>query len=125
MKTRCHNAKQDNYSYYGGKGVDVCDEWRDSFDAFNNWAIENGYEDSLTIDRIDVNKNYCPSNCRWVTVKQQSLNRTNSKVISFNGKSQTLKEWSDETGIDYSCLLYRIDAGWSAETALTLPSGGR
>lgn len=122
IKNRCYNPKQDNYAYYGGKGVTVCDEWIQSFDAFYDWAINNGYHESLTIDRIDVSGNYCPENCRWITAEEQSLNRTDNLVISFNGKSQTLKEWSKEVGIAYSCLLYRIDSGWSIDKALTTPS---
>lgn len=122
MKNRCYNPKQDNYVYYGGKGVRVCAEWLEDFTSFYTWAVGCGYRDGLTIDRIDVNGDYCPENCRWATAKEQSLNRTDNRVITYNGKSQSLKEWSDETGIAYTCLLYRLDSGWDVETTLTTPS---
>lgn len=75
MKERCYNQKSSNYSYYGGRGVKICNEWNDDFMSFYNWAMVNGYDDGLSIDRIDVNGNYEPSNCRWVTMKEQSNNR--------------------------------------------------
>lgn len=75
MKERCYNQKSSNYSYYGGRGITICNEWNDDFMSFYNWAMVNGYDDGLSIDRIDVNGNYEPSNCRWVTMKEQSNNR--------------------------------------------------
>ena len=77
MKRRCCNKNDKNYKYYGGRGITVCDEWRNDFVAFYNWAIENSYSDDLTIDRINVNGNYEPSNCRWVTMAQQNQNKRN------------------------------------------------
>ena len=78
MKNRCMNPTQSSYRYYGGRGISVCDEWINSFDKFKNWAYANGYSDELTIDRIDVNGNYEPSNCRWVTMKEQATNKRKS-----------------------------------------------
>ena len=118
MIQRCSNPKNNNYHLYGAKGVTVCDEWKD-FSAFSKWAFENGYDDSLSIDRIKNNKGYSPDNCRWATPQEQTDNRDCTKRISFNGKTQTLKQWSEETGVAYKNLLWRIDRGWPVEKALT------
>jgi hypothetical protein len=118
MIQRCSNPKHDSYSLYGAKGVIVCDEWK-NFAAFSKWAMENGYTDSLSIDRIKNDKGYSPENCRWATPQEQTDNRECSIYLSFNGKRQTLKEWSEETGIPYKNLLWRIRHGWTTEKALT------
>ena len=75
MKARCNNSNNVKYAHYGGRGISVCAEWRDDFKAFYDWAMSRGYSDDLTIDRVDVNGNYEPSNCRWATYTQQNLNR--------------------------------------------------
>lgn len=122
MKSRCYNAKQDNYQYYGMKNIGICNEWRCDFNSFYQWAMHNCYNDTLTLDRIDVARGYEPSNCRWVSTEIQALNRTDNRKIGFCDKSQTLKEWSREIDIPYSCLIYRLNHGWSVADALTLPS---
>lgn len=122
MKTRCTDQNSAVYQNYGARGVKVCNEWMNSFDCFYTWAMQNGYSSSKSIDRIDVHGNYEPANCRWTTSKEQSLNRRDTKYISFNGKTQSMKEWADETGLAYSCLQYRISHGWPIERALTTPS---
>ena len=83
MKKRCYNPKASNYRNYGGRGITVCPGWNCSFAAFRDWAMANGYADDLSIDRIDVNGNYEPSNCRWATMKEQQNNRRNSKKVTL------------------------------------------
>lgn len=85
VKSRCCNENNPRFNDYGGRGISMCKEWLNDFSAFKNWSLGNGYNDSLTIDRIDVNGNYEPSNCRWITNQQQQLNRRNNRIISYNG----------------------------------------
>lgn len=82
MKRRCYDTSRKRYEYYGGKGITVCEEWKNSFIAFRKWALSNGYQDGLQIDRIDSNGNYCPENCRWVTPHQNKMNKTSNTGIS-------------------------------------------
>lgn len=98
IKYRCNNSNYYAYSYYGGKGVKVCKEWTDSFESFRNWSISNGYTDELTIDRIDSNGNYEPSNCRWVTSSYNSK-RTGLLMIKVNGIEDSLKGWNKRLGV--------------------------
>lgn len=102
MKSRCYNENNPSYGRYGGRGITVCDEWKTDYIAFHTWAMENGYSDSLTIDRINVNGNYEPSNCRWATVKQQSVNRTSNINIKIGNATKTLSEWCEIFQVDYS-----------------------
>lgn len=86
IRNRCGRSTASDYKYYGGRGITICDEWMRSFEAFYNWAMSNGYHEDLTIDRIDVNGNYEPSNCRWVTMKEQAHNKRNSTpAVSTEG----------------------------------------
>ena len=122
MKHRCYSKKAYSYVYYGARGISVCDEWLKSFEAFQDWALANGYADNLTIDRIDNDGNYCPENCRWADDVTQCNNRQFNFKITFNGKTETLRYWSEITGITKSALYLRIHRrGWSAEKALTTP----
>lgn len=122
MKKRCLNPNDDHYPGYGGRGITICEEWRDNYVAFSTWAKENGYSDDLTLDRIDVNGNYEPSNCRWATAEEQQRNKRNNRLITFNGETLTLVEWSERTGINRCTITNRIDKyGWSVEDALTIP----
>lgn len=99
MKARCLSPKSRSYPNYGGKGIKICKEWLESYAAFHYWAIANGYRDDLTIDRIDVNGNYCPENCRWVDRRTQNNNTSRNHRVTYNGKTQTIAEWSRELGI--------------------------
>ena len=120
MKQRCLSPCDKRYSSYGGRGIKICDEWlgKDGFNNFYKWAIESGYSDELTIDRIDVNGNYEPSNCRWATWKEQSRNTRKTIWITYKGETHMLKEWSEILNIPYERLRQRIGKlGWDIERA--------
>ena len=122
MRLRCYDEKNIAYHRYGGRGITICDEWKNDVKAFYDWATANGYKDSLTIDRIDNDGNYCPENCRWATVKEQASNRRSNILVTHNGKTQTMKEWAHEVGTPYKVVWARMQKlGWSAERALTEP----
>lgn len=119
MKARCNNPKCYEYHAYGGKGIRVCNEWL-RFEEFYAWASTHGYADGLTIDRIDVNGNYCPNNCRWTSQSEQALNRTDNHLVTAFGKTQTIKEWSLESGINYDTIERRINAyHWAPKRAVS------
>lgn len=122
MRNRCYQKNTKYYINYGGRGVTMCPEWKDDFNNFEKWALANGYQDGLSIDRIDVNGNYEPSNCRWATLKQQANNTRRNHYLTFEGKTQSLQMWADETGISYSAIKTRVAKGWSAKDTLTVPN---
>jgi hypothetical protein len=124
MRQRCGDPNCTDYERYGGRGVSVCEEWAESFEAFHTWALANGYQRELTIDRIDADGDYEPRNCRWITLADQNRNKRNNRLISFGGKTKTLAEWSRALGIDHSLLRYRI-RHWGVERAFTTPVRGR
>lgn len=101
MKQRCYNKKTPSYKYYGGRGITICDKWKDNFTSFYNWAIKNGYKENLTIDRVDVNGNYCPENCRWATYSEQARNKRNNHLITFNGETHCIADWADILDVPY------------------------
>ena len=111
MKRRCYNSNSKDYKYYGGKGVTICDNWLNDFMQFYEWALNNGYQDNLTIDRKDVNGNYEPDNCRWVTMLVQGSNKTNNVFIEHDGEIKTISQWERETGINRDILKSRINRG--------------
>lgn len=118
MRSRCKDFED---PLYGGRGIKVCDEWQD-YQTFKEWSLNNGYADDLSIDRKNVNGNYEPTNCRWATMKVQQRNRRNNRILTFNGQSQTIAEWSDATNISASLISARINKlGWSVERTLTEP----
>lgn len=110
MKSRTTNKNSTGYKNYGGRGIKICDEWLSDFRKFYYWSINNGYKDGLTIDRIDVNGNYEPSNCRWTTMKEQGNNKRNNHNITYNGETHTMKQWAERLGINYYTLERRINA---------------
>ena len=118
MRQRCLNEDNRAYKWYGGRGISICLEWLDSFQKFYEWAIENGYSDKLTLDRIDSDGNYEPSNCRWVTIKEQQNNKRSNHLFTYNGETHNLREWSELTGINYGTLKNRLCRyGWTTERA--------
>ena len=110
MKQRCCNPQNARYKYYGARGIAVCDEWM-RFEPFEQWALSNGYSDELTIDRIDVDGDYCPENCRWVTWETQQNNKRSNTVIQAFGESRTLSEWSKISGVNRATIQKRIKNG--------------
>ena len=119
MHTRCYNPNDEHYKDYGARGIVICDLWKNDYLEFYNWSINNGYNNSLTIDRIDVNGNYEPSNCRWATDKTQQNNRRNNIQLTYNGETHTIKEWYDILKtVKLSTLYYRYHKGMSAEDIL-------
>lgn len=107
MKNRCYNEKYYQYKDWGGRGIVVCDEWKHSFEAFYNWAMNNSYRDDLSIDRIDNDGNYKPSNCRWLTTKEQSYNRRSNVYLTYDGKTQTIMGWAKELNIKHITIYAR------------------
>ena len=121
MKNRCNNPKNYRYKNYGKRGIKICDEWQDSFLSFYNWAINNGYKEDLTLDRIDVNGNYEPSNCRWIPLRQQYYNKTDNVYYFVNGEKKCLSELAIEYNIPYQTLRKRLERGKTIKDALTIP----
>ena len=118
MIQRCNLKTAGNYYLYGGKGVSVCEEWHD-ISKFSEWVKTSGYKRGLTLDRIDVNGDYSPRNCRWATPKQQANNRRNTLRYTYNGETRTLTEWAEKFGINRFTLYTRLEERkWPIEKAL-------
>lgn len=120
MKSRCNNSADAGYKHYGGRGVTVCDRWNHSFVNFYDDMFHT-YTHGLSIDRINVNGNYEPGNCRWCTSKQQNRNRRSNSLHTYNGETLCIQEWSERYKINKVTLWDRLDRGWSIEKALTTP----
>lgn len=121
MLTRCNNTKSYCFHRYGGRGITVCEEWINDFKSFYDWSISNGYTDDLSIDRIDNDGNYEPSNCRWVNNKKQASNRSSNHLITINGETKTITQWSEIYKINRCTINSRIVSGWNEIMAVTTP----
>lgn len=119
MKQRCSNPNSFEFHLYGGRGISVCEEWKNSYEAFRSWAMENGYSPKLSIDRIDNNGNYCPENCRWATAVEQANNTRRNRLLTYKGETHSVSEWGRILGIKQSTLNMRLNKyKWSIEDAL-------
>lgn len=119
MKCRCSCPTNKDYPNYGGRGIDVCEEWKNDFSVFMKWAFANGYTDELTLDRIDTNGNYCPGNCRWATNLTQQNNKRTSHYIEYNGEKHTIAEWARILGLRRDTLRQRVLASWPLDKILS------
>ena len=124
MKQRCYNHNNKDFRKYGERGIKVCDDWKNNFISFYDWSINNGYQENLTIDRINNNEDYEPNNCRWTDVKTQSNNRRTNIMLEYRGKRQSLTQWANEYNINPSTFNDRLERGWTMEQALTISTKG-
>lgn len=119
MKSRCLNNNHKNYTNYGGRGITICNNWLISFQNFYRWAMDSGYQNDLTIDRIDVNGNYCPENCRWITKQEQARNTRNNVIISAFGETKILSDWAKDERCNFEAShLSRRIKKYDAERAI-------
>lgn len=118
MRSRCNSPKSDAYKNYGGRGIRVCDEWNNDFEIFQRWAIENGYASDLTIDRIDVDGDYEPLNCRWITRDEQAKNKRNNNSICIDGDERIIADWERIIGGSQGVIYHRLKSGWTEEKAI-------
>lgn len=118
MKQRCYNKNNSAFKYYGSRGIKIYQPWLNDFMIFYNWAVNNGYSDNLTIDRINVNGNYEPNNCRWTTYEEQNNNTRRNVQITYDGKTQSVSQWSRELNIPINRIYYRHYKGWSDKECL-------
>lgn len=122
MKQRCLNQNSESYADYGGRGITVCNEWANDFQVFYDWAVLNGYSDKLSIDRINPNGNYEPSNCRWATMREQERNKRTNRMVLDNGAEIVLKDYCEKYGLPYRMILKRLLRGWELSDAIMIPS---
>jgi hypothetical protein len=118
MKARCLNKNNPAFNDYGGRGITICNEWIGSFESFYNWAIGNGYKEGLTIDRIDVNGNYEPDNCRWTTMEIQQNNRRDNRIMTIDGFTASLADICRKYNVKYKKVWKRLYLGWTLENAI-------
>jgi hypothetical protein len=122
IKTRCFNGNHHTYTEYGGRGITMCEAWKNDYKAFRTWALENGYGNELSLDRIDNSGNYDPTNCRWADNFTQSRNKRNNVLLTFNGKTMVVNDWVKETGLQRKTISRRLERGWAIEETLTTPA---
>lgn len=126
MRDRCHNPNSADWHDYGGRGISVCATWDLSFDTFREWAMKNGYDESKSIDRIDVNAGYFPDNCRWASASVQANNKRNNHYIIYHGEQITLADAAKNSPVPYGTIKRRIAYyGWNADDAVDTPIGGK
>ncbi len=121
MINRCYRKNYPQYDNYGGRGIKVCDEWLNSFVSFKDWALNNGYKEGLSIERINVNKNYEPNNCKWITMFEQASNKRTNIFYTINGITKTQTQWCRYYNIPRTNVRRRLSSGWNIEKALTTP----
>lgn len=124
MRRRCNNTKSDYYENYGGRGIRVCSQW-DDYLTFRKWAISNGYKNDLTIDRINNDGDYTPSNCKWSTRKQQNNNTRSNVVITYKGVTKTASEWAEHLGLSKAAIYHRIERNWNEKDIIEVPKNTR
>ncbi len=120
MMRRCYDTKDRRYESYGGRGIIVCPAWHDRA-TFSEWLVSAGFAEGLSIDRINVDGNYCPENCRLANAVEQANNTTRNRILNFNGKSQTVAQWARDIGVSSHALQHRITRNWPIDRALTQP----
>lgn len=122
IKRRCYDNTNPAYKNYGGRGIKMCDSWKCSFESFAEWALNNGYSDSLTIERINVNGDYCPENCTWIPNNEQQNNRTTCLLYKYNGETKNLAEWCSYFNLPYMTVYTRLFRWkWGFERAISEP----
>lgn len=121
MKDRRYNPKDKRYNRYGGRGIKICNEWLNSYQEFEKWSLSHGYEEALTIDRIDNDGDYEPNNCKYVTFSENSKKKGTNKYFTYKGKTQNLTDWCNELNLKYHTVLCRLRAGWTFENAVETP----
>ena len=125
MKKRCYNPNSKSFSAYGGRGISICEEWLSNFANFKEWAENNGYDDSLTLDRINNDGDYTPTNCRWVTPREQALNTSRNHMVAIDGITKPRNEWSRLHGVNPKTVRDRLVRGWAYERAIKTPPDRR
>lgn len=123
MKERCSNHRNKRYDRYGGRGIHVCEEWANSFEAFAEWSLQHGYAEGLSIDRIDNQQGYAPDNCRWVSQAAQNRNYSRNVFLTYKGETKCITDWAAELGIQRSTISFRLRSGKPIDEVLSTTDG--